>query len=99
MTTKERGRNAYCQQTRGYGIIVGVLTGVMRIISVWTRHKRCKAIVQRNLGTFNGDDTVAEVNAHACVPLFVFHHRHPKASLEIGERPFFSPMVAGRIHR
>lgn len=50
--------------------------------------KRCKAIVKRNLGTFGGDDTGAEVCAHVRAPLSVFHHGHPKASLEIGERPF-----------
>ena len=50
--------------------------------------KRCKAIVVRNLGTFFGDDTGAEVCAHTRAPLSVFHHGHPKASYEIGERPF-----------
>ena len=50
--------------------------------------KRCKAIVVRNLGTFFGDDTDAEVCAHVRAPLSVFHHGHPKASYEIGERPF-----------
>ena len=53
--------------------------------------KRCKAIVKRNLGTFCGDDTGAEVCAHVRAPLSVFHHGHPKASLEIGERPFLFP--------
>ena len=50
--------------------------------------KRCKAIVRRNLGTFCGDDTGAEVCAHVRAPLSVFRHGHPKAPPEIGERPF-----------
>ena len=57
--------------------------------------KRCKAIVRRNLGTFCGDDTGAGACAHVRAPLSVFRHGHPKASSEIGERPFlFSDLVA-----
>ena len=73
-----------------YGVLwynVAVLSGRMSS-PIPIDRKRCKAIVRRNLGTFCGDDTGAEVCAHTRAPLSVFHHRHPKASLEIGERPF-----------
>ena len=69
-----------------------VLSGRMRPILI--DRKRCKAIVRRNLGTFCGDDTGAGVCAHVRAPLSVFRHGHPKASSEIGERPFLFPMVA-----
>ena len=65
---------------------LSVLSGRCKPIPI--DRKRCKAIVKRNLGTFGGDDPGAEVCAHVRAPLSVFHHGHPKASLEIGERPF-----------
>ena len=66
---------------------LNVLSGRCKPIPI-DKTKRCKAIVKRNLGTFGGDDPGAEVCAHVRAPLSVFHHGHPKASLEIGERPF-----------
>ena len=77
-----------------YGVLwynSNVLSGRMSPIPI--DRKRCKAIVRRNLGTFCGDDTGAEVCAHTRAPLSVFRHGHPKASSEIGERPFLFPMV------
>lgn len=50
--------------------------------------KRCKAIVQRNVGSFNADGTEAEATRTNRVPLSVFLHGLPTASLGIGERPF-----------
>ena len=72
-----------------YGVLwynLTILSGRMSPIPI--DRKRCKAIVRRNLGTFCGDDTGAEVCAHTRAPLSVFRHGHPKASSEIGERPF-----------
>ena len=80
----------------GYGVLwynVAVLSGRMSS-PIPIDRKRCKAIVRRNLGTFCGDDTGAEVCAHVRAPLSVFRHGHPKAPPEIGERPFLFPMVA-----
>ena len=53
--------------------------------------KRCKAIVKRNVGSFEYGDTDAEECAHTRAPLSVFRTGHPTASLEIGERPFLFP--------
>ena len=62
--------------------------GVMRIISVRARQKRCKAIVQRNLRNFKVDDTDAEyTRTLACLSSY-FNLGFLRASLEIGERPF-----------
>ena len=71
---------------------LSVLSGRCKPIPI--DRKRCKAIVRRNLGTFCGDDTGAGGCAHVRAPLSVSRHGHPKASSEIGERPFLFPMVA-----
>ena len=76
----------------GFWYTIRVLSGRRKPIPIG-KTKRCKAIVVRNLGTFFGDDTDAEVCAHTRAPLSVFHHGHPKASYEIGERPF--PFLVG----
>ena len=68
--------------------IIGNRQGVTRERWALARHKRCKAIVGRNLGTFVWTILMQSNTQYACVPLFVFPHRHPKASTEIGERPF-----------
>ena len=70
-----------------YVIILLFFWEVRNAFPDWTI-ERCKAIVGRNLRNFKDDDTVAEVCAHARVPLFVFHLGLLRASAEIGERPF-----------
>ena len=63
----------------------GVLSGRRKLIPI---DKTLQSNRLTKLRNFLTDDTDAEVCAHTRAPLFVFRLRHPKASSEIGERPF-----------